>query len=120
MTKLSRNYIQLVTNIEDVQKDNAEPIFETFITPHFIPFRLVYSSLDTLAKADDPDTPESEALNVLMDMVTEIYNGQFKREDILDRLHSPDAVTELREQVEFVAQGKMDEERKKKLDKMLK
>lgn len=120
MSNLKRNYIKLVSNPEKVQNENAEPQFETFITPHFIPFRLVYSSMDTLAKADDPDTPESEALDALMDMVVEIYNNQFKREDILDRLHSPDALEDLRGQVEFVAQGKMEEERKKELKALLK
>lgn len=120
MSNLKRNYIKLINNPEKVQNDNAEPQFETFITPHFIPFRLIYSSMDALATADDPNTSESEALDELMNMVTEIYNNQFNREDILDRLHSPDALEELRGQVEFVAQGKMEEERKKELKALLK
>lgn len=116
MANLKRNYIQLV---KEVKKD-GEVLFETFVTPHFIPFRLVYSSIDALAKADDPDTTESEALHELMIMVCDIYDNQFSSDDLLDKLHSPNALEELRGQVEFVAQGKMDEERKKNLKAMLK
>lgn len=55
----------------------------------------------------------------MLDMVVDIYNNQFTKDDLLDRLHAPDAVEELQQQIQFIAQGQMDEERKKQLAKMI-
>ena len=55
----------------------------------------------------------------MLNMVVDIYNHQFSKDDLLDRLHAPDAVEELQQQIEFIAQGQMDEERKKQLAKMI-
>ena len=55
----------------------------------------------------------------MLDMVVDIYNNQFTKDDLLDRLHAPDAVEELQGQIEFIAQGQMDEERKKELARII-
>jgi hypothetical protein len=48
-------------------------------------------------------------IDQMLDMVVDIYNNQFTKDDLLDRLHAPDAVEELQQQIQFIAQGQMDE-----------
>lgn len=57
-------------------------------------------------------TLAQENIDQMLDMVVDIYNNQFTKDDLLDRLHAPDAVEELQQQIQFIAQGQMDEERK--------
>lgn len=117
---MKRNFIKLVKNVEAVETKNAEPLFDTYVTPAFIPMRKVYDAMDTLAKIDEEETSEKEAIDIMIDTVCDIYNNQFTHDEVLDRLHSPDAFTSLQEQVQFAAQGTMDDERKKELKALLK
>lgn len=116
---MKRNFIKLVNNGEDVAKKNAEPKYDTFVTPSFIPLRKMYEATDVMEEMQSGKTSEKQAFDMLMDMVVDIYEKQFTRDDVLDRLHSPDAMEELQQQVQFVSEGQMDDERKKELKKML-
>ncbi|GAB3061851.1 phage tail assembly chaperone G [Salinicoccus sesuvii] len=130
--KLKRNYIQLVTGV----KENGEPEFETFLTPHFIPADIWYECMDVL---DEVETMEEkmnaerkaaeesgEAGNLmssarmmkkqgelLTDAVVKIYDGQFDKKDIRKKYHAPDFVEGLQKQVEFIAMGQQDAATKK-------
>lgn len=116
---MKKNFMKFVKNVKEVQEKNAEPQFETFLTPSFIPLRKMYDATEALETKSGNDVSEKQAMDIMMDMVVDIYQNQFTKDDILDRLHSPDAMEELNDQLEWVAQGKMNDSRKKQLEKMI-
>ena len=113
---MKRNVLKLVKDPSNT--DNPELI--PYITPGFIPFSLVYESLEVLEELDNPDNKKSskEQMDTVMDLVVRIYGNQFKRDDLLQRLHSPDAMNTLKAQIQFVAQGVQDDETKNFLESM--
>ena len=120
MTK--RNFIKLIQidkkgNAVTDTEGNAK--FDTFITPTQIPFRKIYDAANLMDGASDVEKSAQENIDEMLDMVVDIYNHQFTKDDLLDRLHAPDAVEELQQQIQFIAEGQMDEERKKQLAKMI-
>ncbi|MGX0210222.1 phage tail assembly chaperone G [Staphylococcus epidermidis] len=117
-----RNFIKLVQvdkkgNAVTDTEGNAK--YDTFITPTQIPFRKIYDAADLMDDASDEETSAQENIDQMLDMVVDIYNNQFTKDDLLDRLHAPDAVEELQQQIQFIAQGQMDEERKKELARII-
>ena len=117
-----RNFIKLTQidkkgNAVTYSEGNAK--FDTYITPTQIPFRKIYDASDLMDGESDESTSVKENIDQMLDMVVDIYNNQFTKDDLLDRLHAPDAVEELQQQIQFIAQGQMDEERKKQLAKMI-
>ena len=112
MSKLKRNYIKLIKEV----KDNEECLYDTFITPHFIPFRKVYEAADLL---DGNLKEEQNEIEVMGNFICELYENQFTLDQLIDGLHAPEAVEELRSQIEFIASGAMDAEREVELKKML-
>ncbi|AYW46783.1 phage tail assembly chaperone G [Tetragenococcus koreensis] len=116
-----RNFIKLVQvdkkgNAVTDTEGNAK--YDTFITPTQIPFRKIYDAADLMDTQEEAKSTK-ENMDEMLDMVVDIYNKQFTKDDLLDRLHAPDAVEELQGQIEFIAQGQMDEERQKKLAQMI-
>ncbi|WP_213810605.1 phage tail assembly chaperone G [Jeotgalicoccus sp. WY2] len=130
--KLKRNYIQLVEKVND----KGEPEFETYLTPHFISASVWYESIDTLdqiqtmeddlkaeykaaEEADEPvelkssSTLMKEQIEMLMDTVVKIYGKQFTKKDLKAKMHAPNMIEDLREQLEFIASGQQDEATKK-------
>ena len=117
-----RNFIKLIQidkkgNAVTDSEGNAK--FDTYIPPTQIPFRKIYDAADLMDGTSDENTSAQENIDQMLDMVIDIYNNQFTKDDLLDRLHAPDAVEELQQQIQFIAQGQMDEERKKQLAKMI-
>lgn len=116
-----RNFIKLVKvdkkgNLETDTEGN--PKYDTFLTPTQIPFRKIYDAADLMDTQEETKSTK-ENMDEMLDMVVDIYNKQFTKNDLLDRLHAPDAVEELQQQIEFIAQGQLDDERKKELAKMI-
>ncbi|MCA1021792.1 phage tail assembly chaperone G [Halobacillus litoralis] len=118
MANLKRNMIELVKNVEEVQK-GGEVELEKFWTPAFLPFSKVRQALQLQADmSEDEDSSELEMMEMLANFVAkEIYNDQFSVDDLYDRLHAPDALDALQSQLVFVAQGDQSEETKKFLAK---
>lgn len=119
MTK--RNFLKLVKLDDDGKATldadgNAQ--YDTFITPTQIPFRKIYDAADMMDGGDAKESTK-QSMDEMLAMVVDIYENQFTKDDLLDRLHAPDAVEELQQQIEFIAQGQMDDERKKELAKMI-
>src|SRR5699024_5175211 len=117
-----RNFIKL-TQIDKkgntVTDTEGNAKYDTFITPTQIPFSKIYDATDIIDGVSDENTSAQENIDQMLDMVVDIYNNQLTKDDLLDRLHAPDAVEELQEQIEFIAQGQMDEERKKELARII-
>ncbi|KRM95335.1 phage tail assembly chaperone G [Loigolactobacillus rennini] len=120
MTK--RNFIKLI-KIDDKGKakltKEGKAQYDTFITPTQIPFRKIYDAADLMDGSSSGKESSRDSMDQMLDMVVDIYDHQFTKDDLLDRLHAPDAVEELTQQIEFIAQGQMDDERKKELAKMI-
>lgn len=117
-----RNFIKLIQvdkkgNAVTDTEGNAK--YDTFITPTQIPFRKIYDAADLMDGESEENASAKENFDQMLDMVVDIYNNQFTKDDLLDRLHAPDAVEELQGQIEFIAQGQMDEERKKELARII-
>ncbi|HDD0309223.1 TPA: hypothetical protein O9547_002646 [Staphylococcus aureus] len=107
MAKLKRNIIQLV---EDPKATEIK--LQTFLTPHFIPFSMVYESIDLVDEMENSENEmkPKELADKLMDMVVKIYDNQFTVKDLKERLHAPDGMKTLQEQVVFITQGQQTEE----------
>ena len=85
MAKLKRNIIQLV---EDPKANEIK--LQTYLTPHFISFEIVYEAMDLIDDIED--------------------DNQFTVKDLKERMHAPDGMNALREQVIFITQGQQTEE----------
>ncbi|ANZ33072.1 phage tail assembly chaperone G [Staphylococcus carnosus] len=118
------NYIRLVQLDKEgnpVEDKNGNFKFDTYFTSNFIPYRKTYEATEIMEGKNNEgkELSEKDMVDRMLDFLIDIYNNQFTRDDLLDRLHSPNANDEIRAQVEFVAAGQMDEERKKQLAKMI-
>lgn len=118
------NFIKLVVldnegNAKEDKNGNLE--VKTYFTPNFIPFRKIYEATEIMEGVTEEGTQltEKEMFKRMTDFVVDVYNKQFTSDELLDRLHAPDAIEEIQAQVQFIAQGQMDEERKKQLAKMI-
>lgn len=114
---MKRNFIKLVDNVKEVNEKGAEPQFKTYLTPSFIPLRKIIEATTVLAEVEE--NGEGKMIEQMLQTVADIYNNQFEVSDILDKLHAPDAMLEIRKQIEWASQGVMDDERKKELAKMI-
>lgn len=116
MANLKRNMIELVKNPEEVL-NGGEPELERFWTPAFIPFSIVREAIGLQVETEE-EGKELEIMDKLADFVANrIYNKQFTKDDIYNRLHAPNAIETLQEQILFVAQGHQTEETKNFLAK---
>src|SRR5690625_910725 len=117
MSKLKRTYIELVKNPEEVLK-GGEVELEKYWTPAFIPFSIVRDSLGLQSELESGELSELDIMDKLVDFVANnIYGGQFTKDDIYNRLHAPNAIEELQNQILFVAQGQQSDSTKKFLEK---
>ncbi|WP_239745197.1 hypothetical protein [Mammaliicoccus sp. F-M27] len=110
---MKRNFIRLVKEVDE----KGEIKYDTYITPAFIPFNLVYEATDVMSGLEDKS--EKENMDIMLDMIVKIYNKQFTAKDLRNGLHAPDATETLQQQIEFIASGAMDDARKKELAKLI-
>ncbi|MFS8189480.1 phage tail assembly chaperone G [Rossellomorea marisflavi] len=109
MPKLLRNTIRLVKEVKE-----EEVIFETYYTPPFIPFDVVYEATDMSQAMQEGTKSERELMDDLVVFVSDrIYEGKFSAQELKSGLHAPEAMRILQEQVQFVAQGDQTDETKK-------
>lgn len=113
MKKTKRNFIKLVDEI----KDNGEVVYKTYITPSFIPMRKILDATEILSGNDDYN--DAQLFDVMLDFIVDIYQNQFTKEDLLEKLHAPDAINEIESQISFVAEGQLSDERKKELERII-
>lgn len=115
MANLKRNMIEIVTEVKE-----GELVTKKFVTPMFIPMRVVYESIDLVAELNKRKNPaeEKDLIDKLGTFIAEkIYNSQFTKDELFDGLHAPNAINELFSQVLFVSRGEQSEEAKKFLEK---
>ena|SRR5699024_235448 len=110
MANLKRNMIELVKNPDEANK-GGEIETERFWTPVHIPLKVMYEALDLSEEMAGIESGESDksfrdAMDLMMDFIAnKAYNGQFTKDDLLNRLHAPDAINTLQEQIGFIASG---------------
>lgn len=118
MANLTRNMIELVT---DVQGDEIKT--EKYWTPVFLPMSVTYEAIDMMEEIDKSEEnktggSEKDLIDQLVDFVaSKIYGGQFTKEQLLNGLHAPSAITTLQQQIQFIAQGEQTSDTKKFLEK---
>lgn len=117
MANLKRNMIELVKNPDEANK-GGEIETERFWTPVHIPLKVMYEALDLSEEMAGIESGESDksfrdAMDLMMDFIAnKAYNGQFTKDDLLNRLHAPDAINTLQEQIGFIASGETSESTK--------
>lgn len=118
---MKRNFIKLIKNPEEVLK-GAEPLYNTYVSPNFVPYRKMYEALEILEKnsGEDSDVSQVEITNIMIDFICELYGNQFTKDDVLDGIHSPNANEEIESQIQFFAQGVQTDSQKKELKALLK
>ena len=110
MANLKRNMIELVKNPEEANK-GGEIETERFWTPVHIPLKVMYEALDLSEEMANIESGKSkksfrDAMDLMMDFIAnKAYNGQFTKDDLVERLHAPDAINILQEQIGFIASG---------------
>lgn len=110
MANLKRSSIELVQNLEEVL-EGGEVELKKYWTPPFIPWRVAREATELRAELEDlkdltASKMELEMTDKLADFVANrIYQGQFSVDDLYDRLHSPDAVATIYQQIQFVSDG---------------
>ena len=113
MTKLKRNYITLVKEVKE-----GEVITQTYTTPVFIPFEIIYEAVDIMAGLEAGSQTLKEQVRTFTHFIAkDIYKDQFTVEELIGGLHAPDAVEILRSQIRFVSDGYQSEETKKYMEK---
>lgn len=114
MAELKRHMIELVKEVKE-----GELVTEKYLTPVFIPMKVVYEAIDIAAeieKSGDSAQEEKDLIDKLLSFVADkVYGGQFTREELFQGLHGPDAIRILQEQILFVARGLQNNETKKYL-----
>ncbi|MET1176927.1 hypothetical protein ABG775_02935 [Peribacillus simplex] len=113
MANLKRNMIKLVKEVKE-----EEVITETYLTPVFIPFSVVYEAIDIEDEMNKDNLTDKEFFDKMIDIVAnKIYNKQFTPQDLINGLHAPDALETLQEQIIFVSRGYQSDETKKFMEK---
>lgn len=110
MSNLKRHYI-LFTE----QKENGEYETRPIFTPEFIPFKTVIAATKMSAEIQKVEDSGQELmmLEKMIDFVAnDIYQGRITKDDIIEKLHAPDALETLKEQIAFVSQGYQTKEQK--------
>src|SRR5699024_992449 len=110
MAHLKKNLLELVKNTEEVNK-GGEVVIGRFWTPVHIRVEVMYEALDLSEEMANIESGKSknsfrDAMDLMMDFIgNKAYNGPFTKDDLLERLHAPDAINTLQEQIMFIAQG---------------
>lgn len=113
MANLKRNMIELVEEVKE-----GEIVTKKYLTPPFIPLSVVYEATDLMDEDLNKDVTEKDMLDKLMIFVADkVYGGQFTRDDLFNKLHAPDGVSTLRDQVVFIGQGQQTDATKEFLAK---
>lgn len=120
MGELKRHAIELVVEVKEGEIDK-----KTYLTPAFLPMKVVYEAIEVYAEIEKNEqkegtdvTKEKELYTRIMDFVAnQVYGGQFTPDDIFNGLHAPDVNKVLFDQVLFVARGVQNDFTKKYLAK---
>lgn len=122
MAQLKRNMIELIKNPEEANK-GGEVEIERYWTPVHLPLKVMYEAVDLseeMAKIEEGNSKKTfkDALDLMMDFIANrAYNNQFTKEDLMERLHAPDAINTLQEQIAFIASGQQSDDTKNFLAK---
>ncbi|MFP7480193.1 phage tail assembly chaperone G [Terribacillus saccharophilus] len=120
MANLKRNMLELVENPEEVLS-GGEPDLKKYWTPPFIPLSVVREAMQMEKDMDgETDQDEMQLFDRMIEFVAKrIYNDQFTVEDVYNKLHAPNAIQVIRDQITFITQGNQTDETKKFLEKKL-
>lgn len=122
MAQLKRNMIELIKNPEEAN-NGGEVEIERYWTPVHLPLKVMYEAVDLseeMAKIEEGNSKKTfkDALDLMMDFIANrAYNNQFTKEDLMERLHAPDAINTLQEQIAFIASGQQSDDTKNFLAK---
>lgn len=115
-TKL--NFIELITG----EKENGEFETKVYFTPKHLPFSELMNLFEKVEEIEK--TEEDSGINNIQEMfkliAEDIYKNQFTVQELMDGLHAPETMPEIKAQIQFVSQGEQSEENEKRLKQLLK
>ncbi|ANM47023.1 hypothetical protein [Staphylococcus phage vB_SauS_IMEP5] len=113
-----RNFVEL---IEEVNEKGEVTKSKTFLSPAFTPGDKLVELQVKMKKVEDNDfDSEKDALNYMADIIVDYYNKQFTRKQFISGTHAPELMDVIKDQIEFISQGSVTEENKKRLHELLK
>lgn len=116
--KTKRNFIEL---IKEVDNDGNIKNTKVYLTPVFIPFSKFTKKIKEVTELEnDTKRSEYEKLPEFFAIISDLYNNQFTVDEMLDGLHTPEAMIEVRNQLEFFSDGVVQKENEAKLKELLK
>lgn len=116
--KTKRNFIEL---IKEVDTDGNIKNTKVYLTPAFIPFSKFTKKMKEVTDLEnDTKRSEYEKLPEFFAIVTDLYNNQFTVDEMLDGLHTPEAMAEVQNQIAFFSDGVVQKENEAKLKELLK
>jgi len=117
MAKLKRTFIELVKNVEEVEK-GGEPELEKVWTPYFLPWKTVREGMQILMEKEKSQENDFEMIEAMEEfVVNKVFTGQITVEDLQERLHAPNAMETMQSVVEFVTSGQESDELRAFLEK---
>lgn len=116
--KTKRNFIELIKEVNDKGEITKTKVY---LTPVFIPFSKFTKKMKEVIELEkDMKRSEYEKLPEFFAIISDLYSNQFTVDEMLDGLHTPEAMTEVRNQLEFFSDGIVQEENEAKLKELLK
>ena len=113
-----RNFVELIEEVNDKGEVTKS---KTFLTPAFTPGDKLVDLQEKMRKIENNDfDSEKDALNYMADIIVDYYNKQFTRKQFISGTHAPELIVVMKEQIEFISQGSVTEENKKRLHELLK
>jgi len=109
MANLKRHLIELVKNPEEVAEGGV-PEFEKHWTIPFIPFRKVIEAATLQERLEKGDLSEVKQIEEMANFIAELYKDIPNGDYLIDRLHAPDGMEELRGQIDFIVSGAQSED----------
>ncbi|MDO0950194.1 hypothetical protein Q1L93_00110 [Mammaliicoccus sciuri] len=116
--KTKRNFIELIKEVNDKGEITKTKVY---LTPAFIPFSKFTKKIKEVTELEnDTKRNEYEKLPEFFAIISDLYNNQFTVDEMLDGLHTPEAMAEVRDQLGFFSEGVVKEENEARLKELLK
>ncbi|MGW8116553.1 hypothetical protein BU100_07215 [Staphylococcus xylosus] len=116
--RTKRNFVELIQEVNDkgeITKSN------TFLTPPFTPGPALLDLQDRVMKVEKNNfKSEKEALYYMIEIIVDFYKKQFTADEFLEGTNAPEVNDKIKEQIQFISDGVVNEENERRLKELLK
>lgn len=116
--KTKRNFVELIQEVNDKGEVTKS---RTFLTPPFTPGPVLLELQDRIAKVEKGDfKTEKEAIMYMVEIVVDFYKKQFTADEFLEGTNAPEVIETMKNQIQFISDGFVNEENERRLKELLK